>query len=135
MMGDPLGSSRVSSQKQNREGVVGAQSRQYRATVESNPGCGGGLGRDVTILLENISILFCNPFDRSLWHAHSDIQLGIRAEPIPGRMCADEDVGALREVDCNIPHCPGKWIMSSLVSGSIGTSKLSEFTREQSHDG
>ena len=33
MMGDPLGSSRVSSQKQNREGVVGAQSGQYRATV------------------------------------------------------------------------------------------------------
>ena len=37
MMGDPLRSSRVSSQKQNREGVVGAQSRQYRATVESSP--------------------------------------------------------------------------------------------------
>ena len=33
MMGDPLRSSRVSSQKQNREGVVGAQSGQYRATV------------------------------------------------------------------------------------------------------
>ena len=33
MMGDPLGSSRVSSQKQNREGVVGAQSGQYCATV------------------------------------------------------------------------------------------------------
>ena len=33
MMGDPLGSSRVSSQKQNREGIVGAQSGQYRATV------------------------------------------------------------------------------------------------------
>ena len=33
MMGDPLGSSRVSSQKQNREGVVGTQSGQYRATV------------------------------------------------------------------------------------------------------
>ena len=33
MMGDPLGSSRVSSQKQNREGVVVAQSGQYRATV------------------------------------------------------------------------------------------------------
>ena len=33
MMDDPLGSSRVSSQKQNREGVVGAQSGQYRATV------------------------------------------------------------------------------------------------------
>ena len=32
-MGDPPGSSRVSSQKQNREGVVGAQSGQYCATV------------------------------------------------------------------------------------------------------
>ena len=39
MMGDPLGSSRVSSQKQNREGVVGAQSGQYRATAESSLGC------------------------------------------------------------------------------------------------
>ena len=36
-MGDPLGSSaRVSFQKQNCEGVVGAQSGQYRATVESS---------------------------------------------------------------------------------------------------
>ncbi|KAM1561688.1 hypothetical protein ACFX1Z_004788 [Malus domestica] len=33
MMGGPLGSSRVSSQKQNREGVVRVQSGQYRATV------------------------------------------------------------------------------------------------------
>ena len=33
MMGDPVGSSRVSSHKQNREGVVEAQSGQYRATV------------------------------------------------------------------------------------------------------
>ncbi|RXH69141.1 hypothetical protein DVH24_031474 [Malus domestica] len=41
-MGDPLGSSRVSSQKQNREGVVEAQSGQYRATMESSSGCGGG---------------------------------------------------------------------------------------------
>ena len=46
MMGDPLGSSRVSSQKQNREGVVGAQSGQYRAMVVErardvvNPGSG-----------------------------------------------------------------------------------------------
>ncbi|CAN6576896.1 unnamed protein product [Malus baccata var. baccata] len=48
MMGDPLGSSRVSSQKQNHEGVVGAQSGQYRAMAESSPGCGGGLNRDVT---------------------------------------------------------------------------------------
>ena len=51
MMGDPLGSSRVSSQKQNREGVIGAQIRQYCATAESSPGCGGGPGRDVTITL------------------------------------------------------------------------------------
>ncbi|RXH90246.1 hypothetical protein DVH24_032603 [Malus domestica] len=40
-MGDPLGSSRVSSQKQYREGVVEAQSEQYRATMKSSPGCGG----------------------------------------------------------------------------------------------
>ena len=51
MMGDPLGSSCMSSQKQNREGVVGAQSEQYHATAESSPGCGGGPSRDVTSLL------------------------------------------------------------------------------------
>ena len=47
MMGDLLGSSPVSSQKQNREGVVGTQSGQYRATVverarevvSPEPGC------------------------------------------------------------------------------------------------
>ncbi|CAN6547286.1 unnamed protein product [Malus baccata var. baccata] len=49
MMGDPLGSSRVSSQKQNREGVVGTQNEQYRAMAESSPGCGGGPGRDLTM--------------------------------------------------------------------------------------
>ena len=38
----------MSSQKQNREGVVEAQSGQYRASAESSPGCGGGPGRDVT---------------------------------------------------------------------------------------
>ncbi|KAM2589348.1 hypothetical protein TB1_046283 [Malus domestica] len=76
MMGDPLGSSRVSSQKQNREGMVGAQSGQYRATTESSPGC-----------------------DRMI------------SEPIPGRMCANEDVGPLRGMDCNIPHRPGEWIL------------------------
>ncbi|RXH75875.1 hypothetical protein DVH24_042662 [Malus domestica] len=38
MMGDPLGSSHVSSHKQNCEDVVKAQSRQYRATVESSSG-------------------------------------------------------------------------------------------------
>ena len=47
MMGDPLGSSRVISLKQNREGMAGAQSGQYRATTESSPGVGGP-GRDVT---------------------------------------------------------------------------------------
>ena len=42
MIDDPLGSSaRLSSQKQNREVVVGAQSGQYHATAESSPGCGG----------------------------------------------------------------------------------------------
>ncbi|CAN6562616.1 unnamed protein product [Malus baccata var. baccata] len=47
-MGDPLRSSRVSSQKQNREGVFGTQNGQYRAMAELSPGCGGSLGRDVT---------------------------------------------------------------------------------------
>ena len=56
MMGDPLGSSRVSSQKQNREGVAGAQSGQYRATAEFSPGCGGGPGRDVTIWYQSQSL-------------------------------------------------------------------------------
>ena len=37
MMSDPLGSSRVSFHKQNREGVVGAQSGQYRAMVVEQP--------------------------------------------------------------------------------------------------
>ncbi|RXH89894.1 hypothetical protein DVH24_032251 [Malus domestica] len=44
-IGDPLGSSRLSSQKQNREGVAEAQNGQYRATTESSPECGGGPGR------------------------------------------------------------------------------------------
>ncbi|RXI03342.1 hypothetical protein DVH24_003994 [Malus domestica] len=39
MMNDPLRSSRVSSQKQNREGVVRAQSGQYCATAERSLGC------------------------------------------------------------------------------------------------
>ena len=52
MIGDPLGSSRVSSQKQNREGVA-AQSGQYHATVELSRGCGGGPGRDATSLLQD----------------------------------------------------------------------------------
>ena len=56
-MGDPLGSSaHVSSQKQNCEGVVGAQSGQYRATVESSPRCGGGPGQDVTIWYQSQSL-------------------------------------------------------------------------------
>ncbi|RXH74715.1 hypothetical protein DVH24_029436 [Malus domestica] len=57
------------------------------------------------------------------------------SEPIPGLKCADDDVGPLREVDCNIPHRPVEWIItrhfgSSLASGSIGTPKLSDFARK-----
>ncbi|RXI09424.1 hypothetical protein DVH24_034041, partial [Malus domestica] len=37
-------------QSHDGEGVVGAQSGQYRATAELSSGCGGGPGRDVTIL-------------------------------------------------------------------------------------
>ncbi|CAN6571684.1 unnamed protein product [Malus baccata var. baccata] len=42
--------------------------------------------------------------------------------------CVDEDVGPLRRVDCNIPHRPGdtRHFGSSLASGFVGTSKLSE---------
>ena len=55
-MGDPLGSSRVSSQKQNCEGVVGAQSGQYRATAELSSGRGEGSGQDVTIWYQSQSL-------------------------------------------------------------------------------
>ena len=71
MMGDPLGSSRVSSQKQNREGLVGAQSGQYSAMVELRPGCGEGSGRDVTIwylsqsLAGSVPTRMSGPFVRS----------------------------------------------------------------------
>ena len=59
MMGDPLGSSRASSQKQNREGVAGAQSGQYRATAKSSPECGGDPGQDVTSLDQITNSLIC----------------------------------------------------------------------------
>ncbi|CAN6541945.1 unnamed protein product [Malus baccata var. baccata] len=39
MIGDPLGSSRVSSQKENSDGVIGVQSGQYRAMTELSPRC------------------------------------------------------------------------------------------------
>ncbi|KAM1058962.1 hypothetical protein ACFX2B_023545 [Malus domestica] len=48
MMGDPLGSSRVSSQKQNREGVVGAHSGQYRVTMVERARDVVDSSRDVT---------------------------------------------------------------------------------------
>ncbi|RXH99787.1 hypothetical protein DVH24_021589, partial [Malus domestica] len=38
-------------EKQNREGVVEAQSIQYRATTESSSGCGRGPGRDMTFIV------------------------------------------------------------------------------------
>ncbi|RXH98104.1 hypothetical protein DVH24_010429 [Malus domestica] len=58
-------------------------------------------------------------------------------EPIPGWKCADEDVGPLRGVDCNIPHRPRdtRPFESSLALDSVGTPKLSEFAQEQSQDG
>ena len=56
MMGDLLGSSRVSSQKQSREGVVGAQSEQYRATVVERARIWWTLGRDVTIWYQSQSL-------------------------------------------------------------------------------
>ena len=62
---DPLGSSCVSSQKQNRVGVAEAQSRQYRATVESSPGYGGDLGRDVTIWYKSQSLVGSVPMRTS----------------------------------------------------------------------
>ncbi|RXH87627.1 hypothetical protein DVH24_034527 [Malus domestica] len=85
-MGDPLGSSRVSFEKQNLEGVVGAQSTQYRATVELSQGCGEGAGQDMIICYQSQSLTSTRPFE------------------------------------------------SSLVSGSFGTLKLSEFAREQSQE-
>ena len=65
MMGDPLGSSRVSSQKQNHKGVVEAQSGQYRATVverardvvDPGPGCDMGLLINFTFIINFISYM------------------------------------------------------------------------------
>ena len=79
-MSDPLGSSRVSSQKQNRDDVVGAQNGQYHATAELSPGYGGGPGRDVTIWYQSQSLV----------------------ENVPTKTSAPKGV------DCNIPHRPGE---------------------------
>ena len=116
-MGDPLGSSAyVSSQKQKREGVVEAQSGQYRTMMEPIPGC------------DNLV-----------------------SEPIPGRKCADKDVGPLRGwiVRSHIVQGSGssmpymympttfstRHFGSSLASSSVGTPKLSENGPEHSLDG
>ncbi|CAN6719548.1 unnamed protein product [Malus baccata var. baccata] len=72
-MGDPLGSSHVSSQKQNGEGVVGAQSGQYHAMEESSPGCDGGLSRDHEAFWELTSFEF---------HQNSEVKL-VHARAIP----------------------------------------------------
>ncbi|RXI04899.1 hypothetical protein DVH24_039173 [Malus domestica] len=74
MMGDPLGSSRVSSQKQNREGMVEAQSGQYRATAKSSQGCGMGLGRDHEAFWELTGFGF---------HRNSEVKR-VRMRAIPG---------------------------------------------------
>ena len=63
MMGDPLGSSRVSSQKQNREGVVGAQNGQYSATVVErarvlvDPGSGCDINECIKIYYNELMYL------------------------------------------------------------------------------
>ena len=74
----------MSSQKQNCEGVVGAQSGQYHAMAELSPEIWWGPGPGCDNLV---------------------------SEPILGRKCADEDVGPLRVMDCKIPHRTGVWIM------------------------
>ncbi|CAN6554197.1 unnamed protein product [Malus baccata var. baccata] len=87
-MGDPLGSSRASSQKQNRKGVVWAQSGQYQWILYA---------------------LYV--------HAHLHIArgfLGTHWLRVPSEPTSTRPFG------------------NSLTSGSIGTSKLSEFAREQS---
>ncbi|RXI07204.1 hypothetical protein DVH24_026340 [Malus domestica] len=64
MMGDPLGSSRVTSQKQNLEGVVGAQSEQYRATAELSSGSGSARAGIICtkLVLEDEKILYLYTF-------------------------------------------------------------------------
>ncbi|RXH87702.1 hypothetical protein DVH24_034602 [Malus domestica] len=72
MMVDPLGSSRVSSQKQNREGMVKTQSKQYRATAESSPGCGGDPDRDALILMFDVSSIYLRHNFAQVWALASD---------------------------------------------------------------
>ncbi|KAM3001073.1 hypothetical protein FF2_037406 [Malus domestica] len=71
-MGDPLGSSHVSSQKQNCEGVVGAQSEQYRATAELSLGYGGGPGFGVAT---TVRPCFYLKIERFLRLFNSDLKL------------------------------------------------------------
>ena len=80
MMGDPLGSSRVSSQEQNRESVFEAQSRQYRATVVER-------AREVAVPWPG-----CDN-----WYQSQTLTVVCRR----GRR-------ALKGVDCDIPHRPGE---------------------------
>ncbi|KAM1156070.1 hypothetical protein EV2_027581 [Malus domestica] len=82
MMGDPLGSSRVSSQKQNRESVGPKRIISCYGGVEPGMWLGPEPGCDNLI-----------------------------SEPISGLMCADEDVGPLRGMNCKIPHRPGVRIL------------------------
>ena len=64
------------------------------------------------------------------------------SEPIPGRKCADEDAGPLREVDCKIPHRPGGvdhvshiCIFSSLPSTRSFGSSLASGSQKQNREG
>ncbi|KAM2185812.1 hypothetical protein ACFX1Q_030769 [Malus domestica] len=120
MMRDPLGSSHVNSQKQNREGVVRAQSRQYPATTESSSGCGGGPGRDVTIWYQG---RMC---------ADEDVGplRGVDFN-IPHRL----GKWILYALYVYSYLFLARGLLGVLALGSIGTPKLSEFAQKQFHGG
>ncbi|RXH81551.1 hypothetical protein DVH24_034972 [Malus domestica] len=122
MMGDPLGSFR----KQNRGGVVGPKA-------------------------DNIVIRRSRA--RDVLGAESGCD-NLVSEPIPDRMCADKDVRPLNHEGVVGPKVDNivirrsrardvlgvrvritRHFVNSLTSEFIGTPKLSEFPKEQSHDG
>ncbi|RXH73975.1 hypothetical protein DVH24_016797, partial [Malus domestica] len=69
---------RVHARKQNHEGVVGAQSGQYRAMAKSSLRCGGGSDRDVTINSQGLLELTGHRF-----HRNSEVKR-VRTRAIPG---------------------------------------------------
>ncbi|CAN6677357.1 unnamed protein product [Malus baccata var. baccata] len=104
-MGHPLGISHVSSQKQNRKGMVRAQNEQYRYMAESSSGCDN-------LVSEPIPGWKC---------AYKDVG------PLKGVDC--------NIPYCPNGWNLTRLFGSSLASSSIETPKLSEFVREHSQDG